>query len=144
MLARGGLADADIEIVDRSPAMSSTLPTDIVTCRLGTSGTVRLLRGSTGLAGRPNEPVAGVRVLLDGPVQQRAESNRNGEFKFARLPAGDYTLTAEPPAGRLDLLPIPARTLTLQHARARRSVDDHVGRRITMRLSAVSSSCRAC
>jgi hypothetical protein len=87
------------------------------------SGTVRLLRGLTDLSGRPNVPVAGVRMLLDGPVQQRAESNRNGEFNFARLPAGDYTLTAEPPAGRLDLLPIPPRTLTLPNTHTCASVN---------------------
>jgi hypothetical protein len=86
------------------------------------SGTVRLRRGSTDFSGLRNEPVAGVRVLLDGPVQQRVESNRNGEFKFARLPAGDYTLTAEPPAGRMDLLPIPPRKLTLPNTHTCASV----------------------
>jgi len=86
------------------------------------SGTVRLRRGSTDLSGLRNEPVPGVRVLLDGPVQQRVESNRNGEFKFARLPAGDYTLTAEPPAGRMDLLPIPPRKLTLPNTHTCASV----------------------
>ena len=77
------------------------------------SGKVWLLHGTVDFSERRNEPLTGVQVRLSGPVQQQAESDRDGEFRFERLPAGDYTLVPELPSGRNELSPIQTSTLTL-------------------------------
>ena len=82
------------------------------------SGKVWLLRGSVDFSERRNEPLAGVRVRLSGPVQQQAESDHDGEFRFDRLPAGDYTLVPELPIGRNELAPIRTSALTLPNTHA--------------------------
>jgi carboxypeptidase family protein len=82
------------------------------------SGKVWLLRGAVDFSGQRNEPLPGVQVRLNGPVQQQAQSGRDGEFRFERLPAGDYTLVSELPSGRGELSPIRPSTLTLPNTHA--------------------------
>jgi hypothetical protein len=82
------------------------------------SGDVQLLRGSLDFSQKRNEPVAGARVVLTGPVQLTAASDDDGEFKFEQLPAGQYTLSADVPAGRSFLAPIQPKALTILNTHA--------------------------
>ena len=49
-------------------------------------------------------PVAGADVRLDGPTVQRSwATDREGEFRFAELPGGDYTLEIGTPEHVLEM-----------------------------------------
>jgi len=82
------------------------------------SGNILLLPAALQRSAIRNEPLAGVRLLLTGPVQRTVQSGTDGTFAFERLPAGQYTLSAQLPPGRTDLASIKPQTFTIPNAQA--------------------------
>ena len=52
-----------------------------------------------GFALRKGEPLVGAKVTIEGTGFE-VETDAEGKFSFANLPAGEYTLRIEPPAGK--------------------------------------------
>ncbi len=63
-------------------------------------GGVYLPRDNSSRQSRFPNGIANVLVTLQGPAGgQATQTNARGEFEFPEIPAGDYTVTAEIPAG---------------------------------------------
>lgn len=58
---------------------------------------VRNRRNETG--GSDGEPLAGVKVAIDGPQKAEAVTNGKGEFKIEGIQPGEYTVVPVPPKG---------------------------------------------
>ena len=83
--------------------------------------------------------VAGAVVLMDGAVQRTTTTSSSGEFSFAAVPDGRYSVRVELPASRLDVTAPEPATVELGAAQMRAAVDPSPG---PQPASSASSSTR--
>jgi hypothetical protein len=77
------------------------------------SGSVRSSTRTLDERERIEEGIAGARVFLAGAAERSANTDADGKFRFADLPAGDYRLTTLLPEQRRDLAALAPHPLRL-------------------------------
>jgi hypothetical protein len=65
----------------------------------------------------------GARVAIRGPIEATTTTDSEGHYGFAKLPPGQYIVTATPPEDRTGVIPMPPKEINLGVPRACRIVD---------------------